>query len=137
MTTATAGQAAGQAALTVSDLARRTGVAPSAIRFYEKHGLVVSERTAGNQRRFHEAEVCIVKIIRVAQRVGLSVAEIRGLLATLPDRPRIAVDDWYALRRALEREVRARLRAFQAALDDLTSDQQLCEIPPAPTGQLG
>ncbi|BCJ28672.1 MerR family transcriptional regulator [Actinocatenispora sera] len=133
MTTATLARNGGQATLTVSELAHRTGVAPSAIRFYEKHRLVVSERTAGNQRRFYEAEECIVKIIRVAQRVGLSIAEIRELMADLPERRRITIDDWCVLRRALESEVRARLQALHAALDDLTSDQRLCEIPPATT----
>jgi MerR family redox-sensitive transcriptional activator SoxR len=54
--------------LTVGELARASGVAPSAVRFYEKHGLVTSERTSGNQRRFYEVEACLIKIIRVAQR---------------------------------------------------------------------
>lgn len=123
-----------QPTLTISDLARLSGAAPSAIRFYEKHGLVVSERTTGNQRRFYEVEGCIVKIIRVAQRVGLSVAEIRQLLSELPDRPLVTPSDWLALRHRLEDEVRERLQTLHQALDDLTSEQRLCEIPPGGTG---
>ncbi|MGB8962498.1 MAG: MerR family DNA-binding transcriptional regulator [Pseudonocardiaceae bacterium] len=46
--------------LTVSDLARASGVAPSAVRFYEKHGLITSERTSGNQRRCYEVDGCLI-----------------------------------------------------------------------------
>ena len=116
--------------LTVGELARASGVAPSAVRFYEKHGLVTSERTSGNQRRFYEVEACLIKIIRVAQRVGLSVAEIRGLMDDLPDRQAIGIDDWLRLRTRLEEEVRERIQALTEALDDLTSEQKLCEVTP-------
>jgi MerR family redox-sensitive transcriptional activator SoxR len=116
--------------LTVGDLARASGVAPSAVRFYEKHGLVTAERTSGNQRRFYEVDGCLIKIIRVAQRVGLSVAEIRDLMADLPDRRDITIDDWRGLRDRLEREVRERIQALTEVLDDLTSEQKLCEVPP-------
>ncbi|HWE90455.1 MAG TPA: MerR family DNA-binding transcriptional regulator [Pseudonocardiaceae bacterium] len=119
--------------LTVSDLARGSGVAPSAVRFYEKHGLITSERTPGNQRRFHQVDECIVKIIRVAQRVGLSVAEIRGLMADLPgDRGQVGIDDFRRLRLRLEAELRQRMDALAEVLDDLTSDEKLCELPPKP-----
>ena len=120
-----------QPSLTVSDIARASGVAASAVRFYEKHGLITSERTSGNQRRFHRVDECLVKIIRVAQRVGLSVAEIRDLMADLPqDRRVITIDDFLRLRRRLEHEVRERIQALTAVLDDLASDQKLCEVPP-------
>lgn len=116
--------------LTVSDLARASGVTPSAVRFYEKYGLVTSQRTAGNQRRFYEVDGCLIKIIRVAQRVGLSVAEIRQLLSDLPERREITIDDWFRLRHRLEEQVRQRIQALTDVLDDLTSDQKLCELPP-------
>lgn len=116
--------------LTVGDLARASGVAASAVRFYDNHGLIPSVRTTGNQRRFYEIDSCLVKIIRVAQRVGLSVAEIRALLADLPDRPNITIDDWYRLRHRLEDEVRARIDALTTVLDDLTTEDRLCEVPP-------
>jgi MerR family transcriptional regulator, redox-sensitive transcriptional activator SoxR len=116
--------------LTISDLARASGVAPSAVRFYEKHGLVTSQRTAGNQRRFYEVDGCLIKIIRVAQRVGLSVAEIRRLMSDLPERSEITIDDWFRLRHRLEKEVRQRIQALTDMLDALTSDQRLCELPP-------
>lgn len=117
--------------LSVSDLARATGVAASAIRFYEQHGLISSERTSGNQRRFYRADECLVKIIRVAQRVGLSVAEIREQMADLPQDSRdVSLDDFLRLRHRLEHEARQRIRALTEVLDDLTTDQELCEIPP-------
>src|SRR5436309_1981172 len=106
MTTATQAPAMTEPTLTISELARTSGVAPSAVRFYEKHGLVTSERTAGNQRRFFKIEECLVKIIRVAQRVGLSVAEIRDLMSDLPGRRDITIQDFLRLRERLESEVR-------------------------------
>ncbi|MDH6454872.1 MULTISPECIES: MerR family transcriptional regulator [unclassified Streptomyces] len=116
--------------LTVSGLAQASGVAASAVRFYDNHGLIPSVRTTGNQRRFYEIDSCLVKIIRVAQRVGLSVAEIRDLLADLPDRPDITIEDWYHLRHRLEDEVRIRIEALTSVLDDLTTEDQLCDVPP-------
>lgn len=118
--------------LTVSALARASGITPSAVRFYEKHGLITGERTSGNQRRFHQVNACLIKIIRVAQRVGLSVAEIRELMADLPADDRgITVDDFLRLRRRLEQEARTRLQALMDVLDDLGSEQRLCEVSPA------
>lgn len=94
--------------LSVSEVARDSGVAPSAVRFYEKHGLITGQRTAGNQRRFHRVEPCLVKIVRVAQRVGLTVAEIRDLMADLPqDRSEMTLDAFYHLRARLEDEAHA------------------------------
>ena len=71
--------------LSIGAMAERTGVAVSALRFYEREGLIVSQRTDGNQRRYHRSELRRVAFIRVAQRVGLSLEEIRDALATLPD----------------------------------------------------
>ncbi len=115
--------------LTVGELSHRSGVSASAIRFYENHGLIDAERTAGNQRRFYEVDACIIKIVRVAQRVGLSVVEIRDLMSDLPDRRKITMDDWLDLRKALEDEVRSRIRALTEVLDDLTTEPRLCEVP--------
>ena len=120
----------GEPTLTISDLARASGVAPSAVRFYERYGLITSQRTAGNQRRFYEVDGCLIKIIRVAQRVGLSVAEIRQLFSDLPERREITIDDWVRLQHRLEKEVRQRIQALTDVLDDLTSEQKLCGVPP-------
>ncbi|HEY9475289.1 MAG TPA: MerR family transcriptional regulator [Mycobacteriales bacterium] len=115
--------------LTVGDLARASGVAPSAVRFYEAHGLLTSERTAGNQRRFREPDVCRTKVIRVAQRVGLSIAEIKALFAELPAEPALA--DWERLTGRLTAEANHRIQQLRCVLDDITSGEKLCELRPA------
>jgi len=116
--------------LSIGELARNSGVAPSAVRFYEQQGLVASARTAGNQRRFHQAEECVIRIIRVAQRVGLTVAEIRELMAELPaDREAVSVADFLRVRRNLEAEAQRRITRLVGVLDDLESERKLCAVP--------
>ncbi|SDL02365.1 MerR family transcriptional regulator [Nonomuraea jiangxiensis] len=124
----TGGVAVRQPYLTVGDLARASGVAPSAVRFYESHGLLTCERTAGNQRRFGKSDVCRTKVIRVAQRVGLSVAEIKALLAELPADPVLA--DWERLTISLMAEVNHRIRQLRSVLDEIASGEELCHLPP-------
>ena len=70
--------------LTIGDMAARSGVAPSALRFYEREGLIRSTRTTGNQRRYERHELRRVAFIRIAQQVGVSLEEIREALAALP-----------------------------------------------------
>ena len=70
--------------LTIGDVSRRTGVAASALRFYEDSGLIHAERTAGGQRRYRRDVIRRVSFIRVAQQVGLGLEEIRVYMATLP-----------------------------------------------------
>jgi MerR family redox-sensitive transcriptional activator SoxR len=101
------------------------------VRFYEAHGLITSERTTGNQRRFYEVTACVVKVIRVAQRVGLSIAEIRELTAELPEPRDFTMNEWFGLRQRLEDEVKARIQSLNEVLDDLTSESRLCEVPTA------
>ena len=66
---------------TIGDVARRAGVPTSALRFYEAHGLLTSERNESGHRRYHPDALRRISFIRVAQRVGLSLAEIRQALA--------------------------------------------------------
>src|SRR5260370_38047222 len=72
--------------LTVGQVAERMNIAPSAVRWYDDHGLLPSERTAGNQRRFFADALCRVAMIRASQRVRLSIEEIRQALSALPPR---------------------------------------------------
>ncbi len=119
-----------EATLTVRDVASAAGIAASAVRFYDDNGLLASVRTAGNQRRFYPIDACLVKIIRVAQRAGLSVAEIRALMADLPDkRADVTIADFGRLRAQLEADVRERIAALTNVLDDLTSERKLCDMP--------
>ena len=114
--------------LTVGDVAAHAGVAPSAVRFYEKHGLVRAERTAGNQRRFPLATPCVIRIAKVAQRVGLTVREITAVFDELPDDP--DVDDFLFLERTLVAEAEARIAVLKQVLADLGSGEKLCELAP-------
>ena len=80
--------------LTIGAVAARTGVAHSALRYYEAEGLICSSRSAGNQRRYHRDVLRRVSFIRVAQRVGLTLEEIREALGSLPDSRTPTQEDW-------------------------------------------
>lgn len=86
--------------LSIGAVSERTGVAPSALRYYEAEGLISSTRTAGNQRRYQRDVLRRVSFIRVAQRVGLTLDEIRDALAELPDSRTPTQDDWARISRA-------------------------------------
>ncbi|MDX2380475.1 MAG: redox-sensitive transcriptional activator SoxR [Acidimicrobiia bacterium] len=82
---------------TVGEVADRAGVATSALRFYESNGLINSDRTPAGHRRYSADVLRRVSFIRVAQRVGLSLAEIRDALDSLPDRRTPTRADWERL----------------------------------------
>ncbi|MFE4858512.1 redox-sensitive transcriptional activator SoxR [Streptomyces sp. NPDC056670] len=86
--------------LTIGDLATRSGVATSALRYYEELGLIRSERTTGGQRRYPRAMLRRVAFIRAGQRVGLSLDEIRAALARLPQDRAPNATEWNAAARA-------------------------------------
>jgi MerR family redox-sensitive transcriptional activator SoxR len=86
--------------LTIGEVAQRTGIAPSALRFYETKGLIHSERSDGNQRRFHRDMLRRISFIKVAQNVGLSLDDIAAALATLPEQRTPTKEDWTRLSRA-------------------------------------
>jgi MerR family redox-sensitive transcriptional activator SoxR len=83
--------------LTIGAVAARTGVAPSALRFYESEGLIESTRSSGGQRRYARETLRRVSFVRVAQQVGLSLDEIRDALASLPDNRTPTAKDWERL----------------------------------------
>ncbi|WNV75203.1 MerR family transcriptional regulator [Geodermatophilus sp. DSM 44513] len=112
--------------MTVSDVAAATGVAPSAVRFYEKHGLVVAHRTAGDQRRFDDNAACRIKVAKVAQRVGLTVREIADVLRDLPEDPQ--PHDWARIAEVLVSEAESRTAALKAYLAEIRSGARLCDI---------
>jgi MerR family redox-sensitive transcriptional activator SoxR len=86
--------------LTIGELSHRSGVAASALRFYESVGLVASERTGGNQRRYGRHMLRRIAFIRAAQRVGLSLDEIASALSSLPDGRTPTKADWQRVSRA-------------------------------------
>jgi MerR family redox-sensitive transcriptional activator SoxR len=91
--------------LTIGEIARRTGLSVSAIRFYEEQGLVEPVRTGGNQRRFPRSDIRRLSFILIAQRLGLSLTEIAAELARLPHARTPTAADWEAISGA----IRARL----------------------------
>ena len=110
----------------VRDVAAESGVAPSAVRFYEQHGVITAIRTAGDQRRFDASAACRIRVAKVAQRVGLTVREIADVFAALPADPQ--PDDWGRVATALIAEAEARTAALRAHLTEMRSGGRLCEI---------
>ena len=108
-----------EAGLTVGQVAERSGVAASALRFYERQGLFPADRTSGNQRRYRGDVLCRVAMIRACQRVGLSIAEIRTALAALPEGHIPGPEDWDRLSRQLQAELRDRIDELNRALQSL------------------
>ncbi|HEY1575170.1 MAG TPA: redox-sensitive transcriptional activator SoxR [Pseudonocardiaceae bacterium] len=107
--------------LTIGQVAERSGVPHTALRFYEESGLITSTRTAGNQRRYPRAVLRRLAFIRTAQRVGLSLDQIRDALATLPDGRPPTKTDWARLSRSWRVELDTRIDALQRLRDRLTS----------------
>jgi MerR family redox-sensitive transcriptional activator SoxR len=95
--------------LSIGELARRTGLSVSAIRFYEARGLVTAVRTAGNQRRFLRADLRRVSFALIAQQLGLSLGEIAAELATLPQRRAPTRADWQAISRRIRGALQQRI----------------------------
>jgi MerR family transcriptional regulator, redox-sensitive transcriptional activator SoxR len=106
--------------LTIGELSERSGIATSAIRYYEERDLVVSRRTTGNQRRYPRATLRRLAFIRTAQRVGLTLEEIEAALATLPSNRTPTKADWTRLSRGwrprLDRQI-AQLERLRDTLD--------------------
>jgi MerR family redox-sensitive transcriptional activator SoxR len=106
--------------LSIGEVADRTGLAPSALRFYEAKGLIHSDRSDGNQRRFHRDMLRRISFIKVAQNVGLSLEDIAAALGTLPDERTPTKEDWTRLSRqwgpVLDQQI-AVLQRLRAKLD--------------------
>ena len=101
-------------------LAARSGVSRSALRFYEAEGLIQSSRNPGNQRRYPRYALRRVAFIRAAQRVGLSLDEIRVALAGLPPDKAPAKADWARLSRAWRPRLDARIAELEKLRDEVT-----------------
>lgn len=105
--------------LTIGDLARRTGLSVSAIRFYEERGLVQSLRTSGNQRRFLRGEIRRLSFILIAQRLGLSLSEIEQALAGLPQSRNPTARDWARISRGIRQTIDAQIAQLEKVRADL------------------
>jgi MerR family transcriptional regulator, redox-sensitive transcriptional activator SoxR len=111
----------GMTELTIGELSERSGLATSAIRYYEDRGLVRSRRTTGNQRRYERAMLRRLAFIRTAQRVGLSLEEIEEALATLPGDRTPTKADWARLSRGWRPRLDARIAQLERLRDTLDS----------------
>ena len=105
--------------LSVGEVARRSGISVSALHFYENKGLIKGHRTAGNQRRYSRDVLRRVAFIRVAQRVGVSLAEIAAALESLPSGVSPSRDDWQRLSTAWRGDLNERIAQLQKLRDTL------------------
>jgi MerR family transcriptional regulator, redox-sensitive transcriptional activator SoxR len=105
--------------LTVGEVAMRSGVAVSTLHFYESKGLIASTRTEGNQRRYARGALRRVAFIRVAQRVGISLADIAAALATLPTDAAPTRSDWKRLSNLWRSELDERIAQMTKLRDTL------------------
>ena len=106
--------------LAIGDLAARSGVAPSALRYYEREGLIRSTRTGGNQRRYLRSELRRVAFIKIAQQVGVSLEEIREALSELPEERTPTKADWARLSAHWRGKLEERILLMQRLRDQLT-----------------
>ncbi|MEU0153109.1 redox-sensitive transcriptional activator SoxR [Micromonospora fulviviridis] len=106
-------------ALTIGQLSTRSGVAPSALRYYERLGLIRAQRTGGNQRRYARTELRRVAFIRISQQVGVSLEEIREALDSLPSARTPTPDDWAALSKTWRDRLDEKIRLLGKLRDDL------------------
>jgi MerR family transcriptional regulator, redox-sensitive transcriptional activator SoxR len=95
--------------VSIGTLAQRTGLAVSAIRFYEARGLLSSLRTAGNQRRFLRSDIRRLSFILIAQKLGLGLAEIEAELASLPQGRTPTLADWQRISGSLRSQLDAKI----------------------------
>ena len=105
--------------ITIGQLSRRTGVAVSALRFYEEKGLLDPIRTAGNQRRFMRGDIRRVSFILIAQKLGLGLAEIEAHLADLPQGRNPTVADWQKISRQMRTQIDERIKLLNRTRNQL------------------
>jgi MerR family redox-sensitive transcriptional activator SoxR len=107
--------------LSVSQVAQRSGFAPSALRFYEREGLISASRTSGGQRRYQRSVLRRVAFVRAARNVGLSLEEVAAALATLPDGRTPTRADWTRLSRSWRQRLDEQITALTKLRDGLDS----------------
>ncbi|GAA5043324.1 redox-sensitive transcriptional activator SoxR [Nocardia callitridis] len=106
--------------LTPGQLSERSGVAVSALHFYEREGLINSRRTSGNQRRYNRETLRRVAFIRISQRVGIPLSEIRHALDQLPEGRNPTRRDWESLSTLWRTDLDDRITQLIRLRDNLT-----------------
>lgn len=107
--------------LSIGEVAARSGIATSALRFYESEGLLHATRTGGGRRRYERDILRRVAFIRIAQRVGLTLEEVRAALSTLPDERTPTAKDWARLSRAWRPRLDEEIAMLTSLRDELSS----------------
>lgn len=106
--------------LSIGEVVRRTGVAASALHYYEQMGLIAASRTAGNQRRFPRHMLRRISLILVAKRLGISLADVRDVFATLPMDTIPTIRDWQRVSRRWQTALEAKKREIEQLQRELT-----------------
>jgi MerR family transcriptional regulator, redox-sensitive transcriptional activator SoxR len=107
--------------ITIGELSRRSGVSQSALRFYEREGLIAAYRTSGNQRRYPSVALRRVALIQVGKAAGIPLERIGEALDSLPDGKQPTKRDWERLSAAWRRELDERIATLEAVRDRLTT----------------
>ncbi|HHC07823.1 MAG TPA: redox-sensitive transcriptional activator SoxR [Actinobacteria bacterium] len=105
--------------LTIGELAARVGVATSALRYYESLGLISSERTPGNQRRYRRATIRRVSVIKAARELGIPLATVAEAFEGLPDDRAPSAEDWVVLAEGWRAELDRRIESLVRLRDAL------------------
>jgi MerR family redox-sensitive transcriptional activator SoxR len=105
----------------IGEVAERSGVAPSALRFYERQGLIAADRTGGNQRRYDRAVLRRIAFIQAGRAAGVTLAEIHASLAGLPRSRTPSRTDWERLSNRWRDDLDARIETLQALRSRLTT----------------
>ena len=105
--------------LSIGEIAARVGLSVSAIRFYEARGLVMAYRTAGQQRRYHRADIRRLSFIKIAQQLGLTLEEIKAELDRLPLGRAPSARDWRGISTAIAATLDKRIQALTKTRDRL------------------
>ncbi len=109
----------GNRLISIGLLSQRTGVAVSAIRFYEERGLLQALRTGGNQRRFLRSDIRRISFILIAQKLGLGLSEIERELACLPQGRTPTKRDWERVSRSIRKGLDDRIAMLERTRDKL------------------
>jgi MerR family redox-sensitive transcriptional activator SoxR len=107
--------------LTIGEVAHRSGFPPSALRFYEREGLLSTTRTSGGQRRYERSVLRRLAFIRAARTIGVGLEEVREALDRLPDSRTPTKADWTRLSRAWRGRLDEQIKALEALRDGLDS----------------
>ena len=107
--------------ITIGELSRRSGVSQSALRFYEREGLIAAHRTSGNQRRYPSVALRRVALIQAGKAAGIPLERIGAALDSLPEGTQPTKRDWARLSASWRRELDERIATLEAVRDRLTT----------------